>query len=372
MYQLDLLPPEQKTAPAMPDVIVDALNQGATLAVSLSGGKDSQALANVLSRLRRAQNWPGVIFALHMDLGRAEWGETPAHVEHIARENDLELMVISRPQGDLVQEIQDRMEKLRGTGKPFWPSSAARYCTADQKRSQADKVYRNLEATPFWPSAANRYCTSHHKTNQADKVYRRHDLVISAEGIRADESPKRRRDPVVSVRKAITSKPLKNLPPDEALATWLEVRQLLDAGDYEAVATLGLEYYARENSPWRLALTWYPLHEWLVEDVWRACGTSGADLERRQRLYREGEQEGNDAKKQEALAGWPGHPAYVYGNARLSCALCILATKNDIRNGAKHNPDLLRIYVQMEREGGSTFKQDLALADIAEELGIDI
>lgn len=356
----------------MPDVIDRAMEMGATLAVSISGGKDSQAMANTLRRVYDKRSWRGVIFALHMDLGRAEWPQTPAHVERIAEENDLELVVVSRPQGDLVQEITDRMEKLRGTGKPFWPSAASRYCTADQKRSQADKVYRNLEETPFWPSASNRYCTSHHKTNQADKVYRRHDLIISAEGNRAEESPKRRRDPVASIRRPITSKPLREMDPEDALKLWWQVRQLLDAGDLEAVASMGLEYYARESSPWRLALTWYPLHDWLVEDVWRACGTSGQDLERRRSLHQEGKQKDDADKMAAAVKGWPAHVAYVYGNERLSCALCVLATVNDLRNGAEHNPELLKTYVELERVGGSTFKHGFALEDLAEEMGIDV
>lgn len=367
-----LIPPEPKSEPAMPRVIVDALGLGAALAVSISGGKDSQALANTLSGMHRERGWPGIIFALHMDLGRAEWPQTPAHVERIARENDLELVVVSRPQGDLVQEITDRMEKLRGTDKPFWPSATNRYCTADQKRSQADKVYRNLEETPFWPSSSNRYCTSHHKTNQADKIYRRHDLIISAEGNRAEESPKRRKDPVASIRGPITSKPLRDLEPEAALSLWWRVRQLLDAGDLDTVREMGLDYYTRESSPWRLALTWYPLHDWLVEDVWRACNTSGADLERRRALYREGKAEGDADKMSAAAEGWPAHAAYVWGNERLSCALCILGSVNDLRNGAERNPDLLRTYVELERVGGSTFKHNFSLEELAEELGIEV
>lgn len=362
-------------APAVleiPEVIDRALGAGATLAVSISGGKDSQAMANDLSCALRKRAYPGVIFALHMDLGRAEWPQTPAHVERIATENGLELVVVRRPQGDLVQEIADRMEKLRGTGKPFWPSAASRYCTADQKRNQADRVLRNLEQTPFWPSAANRYCTSHHKTNQADKVYRRHDLVISAEGIRAEESPRRRRFPAVSVRSAITSKPLKELPPAEALAKWLEVRRLLDEGDAAAVSAMGLDYYTREGTSWRLALTWYPLHEWGLDDVWRACGTSAADLARRQALYREGKASGDEKMMGRALVGWPAHVAYVFGNTRLSCVFCVLATENDLRNGAEHNPGLFRHYVSLERAGGSTFKNGFALEELAHDLGIDV
>lgn len=319
----------------VPPFIDAAMRQGATLCISVSGGKDSQAQANALTRLHCERGWTGDIFALHMDLGRAEWPQTPAHVERIAADNSLPLVVVARPQGDLVQEIQDRMDKLRGTGKPFWPSSASRYCTADQKRSQADKVYRNVEEhlAPFWPSSANRYCTSHHKTNQADKVYRQHRVIISAEGIRADESPARAKKDPLHMREQITAKALHGLSLEDALAY--------------------------RNADQRLAINWYPIFDWSIDDVWAACGTSAAELDERRALYQHG-------RASEALEGWPAHPAYVFGNQRLSCALCVLASDNDIRNGAKHHPELYQTYRQMEIEGGSTFKNGRSLADIVE------
>lgn len=319
----------------VPPIIDTAMRQGATLAVNISGGKDGQAMANTLGRLHQERGWAGGIFALHMDLGRAEWPQTPGHVERIAHENGLPLVVVNRPQGDLVQEIADRMEKLRGTGKPFWPSSASRYCTADQKRSQADKVYRDVDAhlAPFWPSASSRYCTAHHKTNQADKVYRQHRIVISAEGIRAAESKTREKKNPLHMREQITAKALVNLSLEDALAY--------------------------RNPEQRLGINWYPIFDWSIDDVWAACGTSAADLETRRALYADG-------REAEALDGWPCHPAYVFGNQRLSCALCVLASDNDIRNGAKHHPELYATYRQMEEEGGSTFKHGRSLADIVE------
>lgn len=312
---------------------------GGTLALSVSGGKDGQAMTNALLPIIQERGWKA--FLLHMDLGRAEWPQTPAHVERIAERTGLSLVVVKRPQGDLVQEIEDRMVKLAGTDKPFWPSSASRYCTADQKRAQADKVYRNLESVveqqeattgkPFWPSSANRYCTSHHKTNQADKVYRQHEIIISCEGIRAQESPARAKKPQLQIREQITAKALQGLP-------------IMDALAYRSLGQ-------------RLALTWFPILDWELEDVWQAMGTSSAELERRRELYRA---EDDVA----ALDGWPGHPAYVFGNVRVSCAICMLAIDGDIRNGAKHHPELYRTYRQMEVDSGFTFKNGRSLADI--------
>lgn len=322
----------------IPPEIHTAMQNGAALAVSISGGKDSHAMLKEITEASHQYGWEKQVFALHMDLGRAEWKQTPLVVTRHAAENNLPLVVVRRPQGDLVQEIQDRMEKLRATKQPFWPSSSARYCTADQKRAQADKVYRNLDEhlAPFWPSSSARYCTAHHKTNQADKVYRNYDVIISAEGLRAAESPARAKKNPLHLREQITAAALRELTVDEAL-TFRGIGQ-------------------------RVAINWYPIFDYTLDQVWETCGTSRAELETRRALYKDGLVDA-------ALDGWPGHPAYVFGNERLSCALCVLASENDIRNGAAHNPELFETYRRMEIEGGSTFKNGKSLADI---VGYDV
>lgn len=294
----------------VPDEIHTALDDGATLAVSISGGKDSQAMLIALSAAYREYGWQGQLFAIHAHLGRMEWPQTLSHCERICKAADVPLMVVSRPQGDLLQEMQERMEKLRGTEKPHFPSATNRYCTADQKRNPIDKA---LRAAPF-PDSKNRYCTSHHKTNQIDKSLRGHAVVISAEGVRADESYARAKKPVWEQREQICT------------------RQ-------------------------RTAYTWRPLLHWTAADVWEMMGHSVEELNARRVLWRAGAED-------EALNGWVAHHAYVMGNERLSCAICVLGSRNDIQNGALHNPELYRALVAMEQESGFTFRQDLALSDL--------
>lgn len=311
----------------LPPAIVEILRRGGSLAVSISGGKDSQAMLYSLVRLHREQGYGGSIYAVHAHLGRAEWPQTLGHCRRIAAEAGVELVVVSRPQGDLLAEMRQRMAALAGTGKPHWPDARNRYCTADQKRGQIDRVLR----APHWPDARNRWCTAHQKQNQIDREHRRHGLVVSAMGIRAEESPARARRAAVSVRASITTARLKGAGVDGALS---------DLRDGE-----------------RLALDWLPLHGWTEADVWEACGTTLDDVNRRRELYRAGRHE-------EALWGFPAHPAYVFGNQRLSCALCVLASKNDILCGARHNPEILQEYVAMERESGFTFRKDLSLSNL--------
>jgi len=317
----------------LPETLNQLLQDGAALVISISGGKDSQAMINRLVAEYRQQQWTGPIYAIHCDLGRAEWPQTLDQCRKMTAEAGIELVVIKRPRGDLVQEIEDRLDKLNGSGKPFWPSSSSRYCTSDQKRDQVDKDLRSPK--PFWPSSSARYCTAHHKTNQADKQLRNFPVVISAEGIRADESINRAKKSPLSIRKHITSKSIRDLTIEQAIN---------DRGQGQ-----------------RLALSWYPIFDWSEDDVYLECGHSIEDRDHRRNLYQSGQ---TDA----ALDGWNMHPAYVFGNQRVSCALCILASKKDLIIGAKHNPWLLNHYIELEERGGATFKNGFSLKSLLPEV----
>ena len=64
-------------------------------------------------------------------------------------------------------------------------------------------------------------------------------------------------------------------------------------------------------------------------------------------------------------SGIPAHPAYTeYGNERLSCALCIFACNQDLRNGALNRPDLAELYLKVERESGFLFREKRSLQQI--------
>lgn len=289
----------------IPPVIRSALELGAALSISISGGKDSQAMLAAVMQVRQREGWPGPVFAIYADLGRMDWPQSLPHCQRLAGIFSLELVTVRRPQGDLLERMRQRMEKLRGSGKPFWPSAVARYCTNELKTCQIDRYLRCFE------------------------------LVISAEGIRAEESPKRSRKPAVAVRQDITTKPLKRLSPEMALSAW-------------------------RPGTGRLALTWYPIQDWKLEQVWQACGTSISDLKRRQKLLQMGWPD-------EAFEDCPVHPAYVYGATRVSCALCVLASRQDLRIGALHNPELYQTLVAMERESGFTFQPGRSLTEIINE-----
>jgi 3'-phosphoadenosine 5'-phosphosulfate sulfotransferase (PAPS reductase)/FAD synthetase len=271
----------------IPEPIRAALESGAALIPSVSGGKDSQAMLAAVARAWRVAQWPGPLRAVHSHLGRAEWPQTLGVIEAQCARHFVPLTVVRREQGDLVDRIEARKEKLAGTGRPFWPSAASRYCTAELKRGPIQKFLRQ------------------------------HRYVVSCHGIRAAESPVRAKKPEWEMETALCT-----------------------------VA--------------RRAFIWRPILHWSAEEVWEACGTSLAELHQRQEEYRLG-------RRETALEGWPCHPAYVFGNQRLSCALCILAGANDLKNGIRHNPELAQIYMSWERETGFTFQQGRSLSSLLDQ-----
>lgn len=76
-------------------------------------------------------------------------------------------------------------------------------------------------------------------------------------------------------------------------------------------------------------LTWY---EWLPVHAWRTEAVF-------------------DCIRQ---AGQEPHYAYALGNERLSCVFCIMASRNDLANGARHHPALLARYTALEARTGYT------------------
>jgi 3'-phosphoadenosine 5'-phosphosulfate sulfotransferase (PAPS reductase)/FAD synthetase len=267
----------------LPAPILGALEGGAALAISISGGKDSQAMALALVELHRTRGWTGDVFCITADLGSIEWPETAAHVQKIADMAGVPLVTVARARGGMVERWIQRGETTlaaTGQGRP-------------------------------WSDSKNRFCTSELKRDPIDTYLRRYSNVVCAVGIRAQESDGRDKQPTHLVRKRITT---------------------------------------RSRTAW----TWHPIHAWSLLDVLRQCGHTWAELRDRQLTYRSG-------KTEQALAGWSMHPAYVYGNERLSCQFCVLGSVGDLANGARHNPELLEELIAIEDRFGFTFTGDRSL-----------
>ncbi len=105
--------------------------------INTSGGKDSQAMMDVVYEKAVRERYPlSRVVAVHADLGRVEWEGVAELAEEHARHYGIAFHKVSRPQGDLLVQIEQR-------GK--WPSPQQRYCTSDHKRGQITKVVTGLD-----------------------------------------------------------------------------------------------------------------------------------------------------------------------------------------------------------------------------------
>src|SRR5262249_44126218 len=129
-------------------------------------GKDSQAMIDLLVERADAEHVPrSRLVVAHADLGRVEWPGTRELAERQARHYALEFIAVSRLQGDPLQHIEQR---------GMFPSPTARYCTAQHKRGQIDKVLTLL-------------------TGRSRAAGVRRPRILSCMGMRAQESPARAR-----------------------------------------------------------------------------------------------------------------------------------------------------------------------------------
>lgn len=286
----------------------------------ISGGKDSQATQEFLLHLRKLHGWTGELYAIHCNLGRADWKTTQPFVEAQCKKAGLKLVTV-KAQSDLLAIIYKRYLKLLQENRqvPHFPSAAARYCTKASKIEPTDKHLRSAG----------------------------HKLIINVMGIRAEESTSRAKKPAVYLRPSLCSerfavkycelhtKKIKKywLPVEEAYRLWLET---------------GKQH--------RLAIDWLIIHSWRIEKVWEWCGTSLAEWERRRKL-----------PDSEAVKGWPANVVYVIGsgNFRMACAYCIVSNENDHINAIAYNPETYDWFVKNEQESGWDFQEKKPLRRFA-------
>lgn len=150
--QLGMFPDPTRVKGYIPPEIREALDNGAALVVSVSGGKDSDCMALELAAMREHYGWSGPFGLIHADVGRMEWKQSIAHCERLAQWLGVELFVVRHAKRDLLDGIHRRMEVRPGV--PPFPSSAARWCTSDFKRAVIDVWLRNNI-----PDGVNAVCT---------------------------------------------------------------------------------------------------------------------------------------------------------------------------------------------------------------------
>ncbi|MBI3654109.1 MAG: phosphoadenosine phosphosulfate reductase family protein [Acidobacteria bacterium] len=165
--------------------ISQQIADGAPIAIGVSGGKDSCAVAFALSDYLDSVGHAGERILIHSDLGRTEWKDSLPTCERLAKVLGLELIVVRRESGDMLARWQQR-----------WRNNVARYAA--------------LECVKLilpWSTPSMRFCTSELKTAIISRYLAKRfkgQTVISVTGIRREESPARAKKPVCKER-AISS-----------------------------------------------------------------------------------------------------------------------------------------------------------------------
>ena len=120
----------------MPSECREMIRRGALVALNHSGGKDSQAMTILLSRIVPREQ----TIVVHAPLGEVEWPATMAQIEATIPEG-VPLILAPVTSG---KSLLDRVEER---GK--WPDPARRWCTSDFKASPiARELRRYLKAHP--------------------------------------------------------------------------------------------------------------------------------------------------------------------------------------------------------------------------------
>lgn len=136
-----------------PEEIIEAARNGAVFVFNTSSGKDSLCAMDAGMRFLDSIGHPRELrHAMHSDLGRTEWRETPETVERQAAFFELPLILVRREKGDLVSmweqryadglPLYDDLRKIRLRGP--WSGPGAKFCQSGQKRDTFVKNLRHL------------------------------------------------------------------------------------------------------------------------------------------------------------------------------------------------------------------------------------
>jgi DNA sulfur modification protein DndC len=192
MTQLALFAP----APWPPVEVADLIAGGALVVANHSGGKDSQAMFIKLAALVPAAQ----LMAVHAVLPEVEW---PGVVEHIQATIGTTPLVFAHGNKTFFEMVEHR-------GK--FPDPARRQCTSDLKRGPIEREVR-------------RYLKAHPEHG---------GQVINCMGMRAQESPGRRKLPALAFNPG-------NSKAGRAWWDWLPVHGLLETEIFQVIREAGQE-----------------------------------------------------------------------------------------------------------------------------------
>lgn len=170
------------------DSTVDtALHHNAAVAIGVSGGKDSCALAFATVKHLNAIGHTGQRVLIHSDLGRVEWKDSLPTCERLSAQLGIPLVVVRRKAGDMMDRWLVR-----------WENNVERYADLSC-----------VKVILPWSTPSMRFCTSELKTAVICSELKRRfpgQTIVSASGIRRQESSKRKLAPVSKLQPKLASR----------------------------------------------------------------------------------------------------------------------------------------------------------------------
>jgi 3'-phosphoadenosine 5'-phosphosulfate sulfotransferase (PAPS reductase)/FAD synthetase len=273
------------------------------IVANVSAGKDSMAMLAELMLHATAAGVVHRIVVVHADLGDAEWDGTRELAADHAAAYGLRFEVVARTGSGLIDRIEER---------GLFPSADNRWCTSDFKRGPVRRLLTAL-------------------VRESEEAGHRGPVrILNVMGLRAEESPARRRLLAVTHDGSWTC-PCAECRRRQRAATWYKARDL--------------PVPKRANPGWgasntlRRVDTWLPVHSWSTAEIWKAVWASGLRV----------------------------HPAYAAGMPRLSCVFCVLASRSALVRAAQLEPAKAARIAAVEARIGHRFKNDVSMAEIIAE-----
>lgn len=229
---------------------------------------------------------------------------------------DSQAMMTAVHRAAVEQGVADRLVAVHADlGRVEWEG------TAELARQQAEMLgirfeivkrpqgdlLEHIEQRGMFPSSTTRYCTSDHKRGQIAKVLTKLSREI--------DGPCR----------------------------FLQCLGFRAEESPARAKRIQFGANVRNSSKTRQVDDVLPIHDWSTEDVWSEIEASGL----------------------------PHHRAYDLGMPRLSCVFCIFAPKAALKIAGRANPELLDAYVEVEERIGHTFRKELSLAQVRDEIAAD-
>lgn len=167
--------------------ITEALAHNSPVALGVSGGKDSTAMAFATMAYLNELGHKGPRLLIHSDLGRVEWKDSLPTCQRLADCLGLELVVVKRQAGDMMDRWLQR-----------WHNNWERYA-----------LLECVKLVLPWSTPSMRFCTSEMKTDIiCRELIKRFALqtILSVVGIRRQESTNRAQAPVCSLQNKLINK----------------------------------------------------------------------------------------------------------------------------------------------------------------------